>query len=74
MRLGYTPGVIRHHYHGTKQNRKYTERWKILMKYCFSPTTHIVYNAQGILIPTAFFPEAFKEDIMDYFRERKEDD
>jgi hypothetical protein len=73
LRLGYTPGVIRHHYHGSKQNRQYTERWKILMKYSYSPLQHVTYDENGILIPTIFFSDEFKEDIMNYFRERKED-
>ena len=74
LRLGYIPGVIRHHYHGSKQNRQYIERWKILMKHKFSPTNHLTYDDKGILIPTEYFSEEFKEDIMNYFRERKEDD
>lgn len=74
LRLGYVPGVIRHHYHGSKKNRNYTERWKILMKYKFSPTEHLAYDNQGILIPTNSFPQGFKEDIMNYFNERKEDE
>jgi len=74
LRLGYTPGVIRHHYHGTKQNRQYTERWKLLMKHQFSPTDHLMYDEKGLLIPTPQFTTEFKEDIMKYFRERKEDD
>jgi hypothetical protein len=73
LRLGYVPGVIRHHYHGSKQNRQYTERWKILMKYDYSPIQHVTYDEKGILIPTIFFSDDFKEDIMNYFRERKED-
>ena len=73
LRLGYTPGVIRHHYHGTKQNRQYTERWKILMKHQYSPMEHLTYDSQGILIPTAKFNNEFKEDILKYFQERKED-
>jgi hypothetical protein len=73
LRLGYTPGIIRHYYHGSKQNRQYTERWKILMKHKFSPTIHLTYDDKGILIPTEYFSEEFKEDIMNYFRERKED-
>ena len=74
LRMGYTPGVIRHHFHGTKQNRKYTERWQILIKHQFSPREHLTYDANGILIPSATFSKEFKEDIMTYFRERKEDD
>jgi hypothetical protein len=74
LRLGYTPGVIRHYYHGSKKNRNYTERWQILIKHQFSPSLHLTYGATGILIPTAEFSEEFKNDIMDYFKERKEDE
>jgi hypothetical protein len=73
LRLGYTPGVIRHYYHGTKQNRQYTERWKILMKHSYSPEKHLTYDDNGVLIPTKNFSYEFKEDILNYFKERKED-
>jgi len=74
LRLGYTPGVIRHHYHGTKANRRYTERWKILMKHQFSPIEHLTYDNKGILVPKDTFSEEFKQDILNYFKERKEDE
>jgi len=74
LRLGYTPGVIRHHYHGSKKNRKYTERWQILINHIYSPIKHLKYDSTGILIPTENFTEDFKNDIMKYFKERKEDD
>jgi hypothetical protein len=73
LRLGYTPGVIRHHYHGSKQNRKYTERWQILINHKYSPLNDIKYDSKGILIPTKHFNEEFKKDILNYFQERKED-
>ena len=74
MRLGYVPGVIIHNYHGSKKNRNYTERWKILMKYNYSPITHLSYNNEGILIPTKNFEWEFQNEIINYFKERKEDD
>jgi hypothetical protein len=74
LRLGYVPGIIRHYYHGSKKNRQYTERWKILMKHNFSPIEHLTYDDKGILVPTTLFSSDFKEDIMNYFRERKEDE
>ena len=74
LRLGYTPGVIRHYYHGSKQNRKYTERWQILIKHQYSTNNDITYDSKGILIPTKNFNENFKNDIINYFQERKEDD
>jgi hypothetical protein len=74
LRLGYVPGVIRHHFHGSKKNRKYTERWQILMNNKYSPIEHIKYDEIGILMPTENFTEKFKDEIMNYFIERKEDD
>ena len=74
LRLGYTPGIIRHYYHGSKINRKYTERWKILMKFHFSPLTYITYDSSGIIIPTNTFSKEFKDEIYNYFKERKEDE
>lgn len=74
LRIGYIPGVIRHYFHGSKENRKYTERWKILMKYRFSPSEHIIYDASGIMIPSSTFPSELQSDILTYFSERKEDD
>jgi hypothetical protein len=74
LRLGYVPGVIRHHFHGSKINRKYTERWKLLMQYNYSPITDVTYDKDGVLIPTTNFSDDFKSDILTYFKERKEDD
>jgi hypothetical protein len=74
LRLGYTPGIIRHYFHGSKINRKYTERWQILIRHQYSPIQHLTYDSFGILIPTEQFSEEFKNDILDYFKERKEDD
>ena len=74
LRIGYTPGVIRHHFHGSKKNRNYTERWKILMEHLYSPIKHLKYNEVGILVPTEECPQKFINDIMNYFKERKEDE
>ena len=74
LRLGYVPGVIRHHFHGKKGNRKYVERNDILIKHNYSPTLHLTTDDSGILIPTDYFTDEFKGDIMKYFIERKEDE
>ena len=73
IRLGYVPGVIRHYFHGTKQNRKYGERWQLLVKHKYNPLKHVIYNGDGLLIPTKEFPEELLEDIMKYFKVRNED-
>lgn len=74
LRLGYVPGIIRHHFHGSKANRRYTERWQILMQHNFSPVTHLNYDSKGILIPSETFSEELKQDVFNYFLERKEDE
>jgi hypothetical protein len=74
LRLGYVPGVIRHHYHGSKLNRKYTERWQILINHQYSPNNYLTYDSKGVLITNENFSKEFKEDILNYFKERKEDD
>jgi hypothetical protein len=74
IRLGYVPGVIRHFFHGSKKNRKYGERWQILLKYNFSPSLHITNNQYGVLEPTKECPKELLDEILDYFKQRNEDE
>lgn len=74
LRLGYIPGVIRHFFHGSKKNRKYKERWQILVNHQFSPMKHITRNADGLIIPTPECPKELLQDILKYFQERNEDE
>lgn len=74
MRLGYVPGVIRHHYHGKKKNRKYTERWRILLDNGYDPEKHLTKNSNGLLIPTESCPEKIITGILEYFYARNEDE
>ena len=74
LRLGYVPGVIRHYFHGSKKNRGYAERWQILLKWGFSPTTHVTNDRDGILVPTKECPPELLKEIMDYFKSRNEDE
>lgn len=74
LRIGYVPGVIRHHFHGTKANRKYAERWELLIRHKYDPTTYLKKREDGLLVPTEQCPQAFLDDIFNYFKERKEDD
>ena len=61
-----TPGIY--------PNRKYTERWQILVKHSYNPLTHITKDENGLLIPTKECPAELLEDIMNYFKERNEDE
>lgn len=73
-RLGYVPGIIRHHYHGSKQNRKYDERWKTLLVWQYDPDKHITYDDNGLIIPSEECPKQLLEDIWQYFVIQNEDD
>jgi hypothetical protein len=74
LRLGYVPGVIRHYFHGTKKNRKYGERWKIIVDNLYNPSIHLTYNNLGLLVPTIQCPKSLLDNIMKYFLERNEDE
>lgn len=74
FRLGYVPGVIKHYFHGSKKNRKYTERWLILVNHNYSPSLHVKKNKDGILIPTKVCPAEMLNEIYTYFKERNEDE
>jgi hypothetical protein len=74
FKIGYVPGVIRHYFHGSKVNRKYSDRWKILAKYDYNPDRHITFGSNGVIIPTSEFSKEFIADIYNYFLERNEDE
>jgi len=74
LRLGYIPGVIRHYFHGSKKNRRYMDRWKILVNNQYCPSLHITKNKDGLIIPTKNCPKQILIDIMKYFSERNEDE
>jgi len=74
LRLGYVPGVIRHYFHGSKKNRRYNDRWQILLKHNYEPSIHVTHDEHGILIPTQTCPKEMLEQILEYFTERNEDE
>ena len=74
LRVGYVPGVIRHYWHGSKINRKYTERWQILLQWDYSPYKYISKNKDSLLIPTNKCPQGLLEDIVQYGKDRNEDE
>jgi hypothetical protein len=74
LRFGYIPGVVRHYFHGIKKNRKYHERWEILVKHDYDPKIHIKKNVAGLIVPTEQFSESLKTEILEYFQQRNEDE
>jgi hypothetical protein len=74
--VGYVPGTITHYWHGTKANRKYSERWKILIDNKYNPVTDITRDSQGLYRLNDYSTPRFirlRDDIRAYFRERAED-
>jgi hypothetical protein len=72
FRIGHIPGTIKHYYHGSKVNRRYHERWAILIKHQYDPSM-LRHDENGILIPANNCPAGLLADIYEYFIERKED-
>lgn len=70
--IGYVPGLIHHHWHGTKQNRKYQERWSILQDNKYDPQVDIMHDSRGVLRLTGNKPR-LRDDLRAYFRQRLED-
>ena len=74
VKLGYVPGIIRHNFHGKKVNRKYLEREDILINFQYSPNLHMKTDMNGLLVPTEECPQAFLDEILNYFKNRNEDE
>jgi hypothetical protein len=71
--VGYTPGTILHYYHGSLENRKYGDRWDIIIFNNYNPYTFIKKNNCGMYEATINFPELLKNQIIQYFAGRDED-
>jgi len=46
--ISFMPGAIDHYWHGRSHERGYQERWKMIDKYKFDPTTDLVNDMQGL--------------------------
>ena len=70
--IGFVHGTIMHSFHGNKADRKYQDRWKILINNNFDPLRDIVkdsndlWQLQGDKIK-------LRDEIIMYFRQRNED-
>jgi len=73
--LGYVPMVIRHMFHGSKKNRQYGSRWKILTEWQFDPDTDLKLEANGLYSLVVESPRqmGFRDAGYKYFRSRQED-
>lgn len=70
--IGYVKGTIIHHWHGKFKNRKYKERWSILIDNGYNPDEDVKRDWQGLYIFDTSKPK-LRDDIRAYFRQRNED-
>ena len=74
FRLGYLPGALKHYFHGSKQNRRYNDRWQILVKHGYHPALHTDLRRDGLIVPPSQCPQGLLDDIYQYFAQRNEDE
>jgi hypothetical protein len=70
--IGYMPGTIYHHWHGRKKDRKYVERWQILLKHGYDPDQDLQRDWQG-LYRLSDRGLRMRADLREYFHIRNED-
>jgi hypothetical protein len=71
--VGYADLWIVHFFHGDFANRKYNQRWQIIIEYGFDPFSHLRQDAQGLFIIESSMNPGFQRDIQNYIRQRNED-
>lgn len=74
--IGCVSGLLTHMWHGKKTDRRYWDRWKILVGNQYDPAIDIKYDWQGLLqLVDRRQPRSIKlrDEIRKYFRERNED-
>ena len=69
--INYLDLEVYHNWHGDLKNRKYVHRTEILKN--FNPFTMLKEDENGVWNWTDLVDDEFKNKIIDYFRERKED-
>jgi len=77
-RIGYVNGTIIHGWHGRFVDRRYGDRWQIIIETQFNPNTDIVLNDQGVYqwdtVDSRGRPDPrLPMLLINYFRVRNED-
>jgi hypothetical protein len=70
--VGFVPGTLLHYWHGSKAQRGYFDRWKILADNKFDPITDLRRDWQGLWQLAGNKPR-LRDDLRAYFRMRNED-
>jgi hypothetical protein len=70
--IGYVRGTILHFWHGKKKDRKYRDRWQILVKNSYDPLYDIKKDCNNLWKLEKNKPK-LRDDIRGYLRGRNED-
>jgi len=70
--VGYLDGTIIHYWHGKKRDRRYTDRWKILVDEAYDPEFDLKKDTQGLWQLTDRSVK-LRDKIRAYFKARNED-
>jgi hypothetical protein len=70
--IGFVKGTIYHYWHGKKRDRRYKDRWSILIDNKFDPIHHVHKDWQGLL---TLYPghDTLRDEMRQYFQSRNED-
>lgn len=74
--VGFMPGTVLHQWHGKKKDRRYWDRWQILVKNKFEPYHDLKPNSYGVYQLHDDGSHRFRrlrDEIRHYFRQRSED-
>jgi hypothetical protein len=70
--VGFVPGLLLHYWHGSKVNRRYIDRWKILVEEKYNYEVDLYRDFQGLLALTDRNWK-LRDRLREYFRQRSED-
>lgn len=70
--VGYVDGLLVHHWHGRKADRKYGDRWRIYIDNEYDPLVDLVRDTQGLYQLSHRSPK-LRDDLRSYMRARNED-
>jgi hypothetical protein len=70
--VGVMDGLVLHYWHGSRRNRFYNDRWKILVDTQYDPELDLKRDWQGLYMLTDR-SQALRDGIRRYFRSRHED-
>ena len=76
--VNYVPGLLTHWWHGRKRDRDYGDRWRVLSRWQFNPTTDLRRDwlREGLIeLAHSHCPRlvGLRDDIRRYLRSRNED-